>query len=130
MLICITSLQPGQVCDWPQAWVYRYAVGAQVSALDLCGNGRFTLLTGLGGEEWASAAGKVATDQGIDLVVHIIGPRKTYVDHSGDWARVAEIRDDGCLVVRPDHHVAWRSVTKSSPPDTELMRVFRLLLAR
>lgn len=114
----------------PHAWVYRHADGAEVSTLDLCGNGRFTLLTGLGGEEWASAAEKVAMDLGIDIVVHVIGPRKTYVDHSGDWARVSEIRDDGCLVVRPDHHVAWRSVTKSSSPDTELMRVFRLLLAR
>lgn len=114
----------------PHAWVYRHADGAEVSTLDLCGNGRFTLLTGLGGEEWASAAEKVAMDLGIDIVVHVIGPRKTYVDHSGDWARVSEVRDDGCLVVRPDHHVAWRSVTKSSSPDTELMRVFRLLLAR
>nr|WP_245941514.1 hypothetical protein [Cereibacter changlensis] len=29
------------------------------------------------------------------------GPRQPHVDHSGEWARLSEIGDDGCLLVRP-----------------------------
>lgn len=114
----------------PHAWLYRHDNGAAISTLDICGKGRFTLLTGLGGDAWAEAASKVAADLGIDLVSHIIGPRQTYIDHSGDWARVSEIRDTGCLLVRPDQHVCWRSIAMSEAPKEDLLRVLRQILAR
>src|SRR5690606_11829429 len=114
----------------PHAWLYRHDDGAEVSTLDLCGHGRFTLLTGLGGEAWAEAAGKVARGLGIDLVAHVIGPRQAHVDHSGDWARASEIRDNGCLLVRPDHHVCWRATGLVPRPEAELARVLRQVLAR
>jgi 2,4-dichlorophenol 6-monooxygenase len=114
----------------PHAWVYRRDTGAEVSTLDLCGHGRFTLLTGLGGEAWLQAAAEVSQDLGLEIVTHVIGPRQTYIDHSGDWARASEIRDSGCLLVRPDHHVCWRSETASLTAKTDLLRVMRLILAR
>lgn len=114
----------------PHAWLYRHDNGAAVSTLDLCGHGRFTLLTGLGGEAWVEAARNAATELGVDLVTHVIGPRQTYVDHRGDWARASEIGDDGCLLVRPDHHVAWRSTSLVEKPVDELLRVLRSILAR
>jgi 2,4-dichlorophenol 6-monooxygenase len=114
----------------PHAWVYRRDTGAEVSTLDLCGHGRFTLLTGLGGEAWLQAAAEVSQDLGLEIVTHVIGPRQTYIDHSGDWARASEIRDSGCLLVRPDHHVCWRSETASPAAKTDLLRVMRLILAR
>ncbi|RRH69345.1 FAD-dependent oxidoreductase [Falsigemmobacter faecalis] len=113
----------------PHAWLYRHDNGAGVSTLDLCGKGRFTLLTGLGGEAWARAATQVAADLGIDLVTHVIGPRQTYADHSGDWARISEIRDNGCILVRPDHHVAWRATSAHEAPEAEIARVLRSVLA-
>ena len=61
---------------------------------------------------------------------HVIGPRQTYVDHSGDWARMSEIRDSGCLLVRPDHHVCWRATTLTETPAADLARVLRAVLAR
>ncbi|MFT4149446.1 MAG: FAD-dependent monooxygenase [Paracoccaceae bacterium] len=114
----------------PHAWLYRHDTGAQVSTLDLCGHGRFTLLTGLGGEAWVLAARKVAEDLGIELVAHVIGPRQDYVDHSGDWARISEIRDDGCLLVRPDHHICWRATTMADAPEDGLLRALRAVLDR
>jgi 2,4-dichlorophenol 6-monooxygenase len=114
----------------PHVWLYRQDDGSAVSTLDLCGHGRFTILTGLGGEAWIAAAEEVESELGIEIVKHVIGPRRTYVDHSGDWARVNEIRDSGCLVVRPDHHVCWRSVGLSSSPRADLLRVLRQILAR
>ena len=114
----------------PHAWVYRRDTGAEVSTLDLCGHGRFTLLTGLGGEAWLQAAAEVSQDLGLEILTHMIGPRQTYIDHSGDWARASEIRDNGCLLVRPDHHVCWRSETASPGSKAALLRVMRSILAR
>jgi 2,4-dichlorophenol 6-monooxygenase len=114
----------------PHAWVYRSDTGAAVSTLDLCGKGRFTLLTGLGGEAWVTAAAEIAADMGIDLVGHLIGPRQTFVDHGGEWARLSEIRDTGCVLVRPDQHVCWRSIGMSAAPEKDLLRVLRQILAR
>ncbi|MEL6503731.1 MAG: FAD-dependent monooxygenase [Pseudomonadota bacterium] len=113
----------------PHTWVFD-AEGSKHSTLDLCGKGKFTVLTGIGGETWADAAKAIADDMGIDLKVHIIGPRREYVDHTGDWARAREISDAGCLLVRPDHHVAWRSESMVDDPNAELTRVLTTILAR
>ncbi|MEX0340293.1 MAG: 2,4-dichlorophenol 6-monooxygenase, partial [Arenibacterium sp.] len=67
---------------------------------------------------------------GLDITVHVIGPRQTYVDHSGDWARAREISDTGCLLVRPDQHVAWRADSLSEDPQSELRRVLTKILAK
>lgn len=114
----------------PHAWLYRRDTGVAVSTLDLCGHGQFTLLTGLGGEPWVEAAGEVAADLGLEIATRVIGPRQTFIDHSGDWARASEIRDAGCLLVRPDHHVCWRAEAMSATPKAELLRVLRAVLAR
>lgn len=106
----------------PHAWVYRHGTGAEISTLDLCGHGRFTLLTGLGGEPWVAAAEAVGKELGIEIATHVIGPRQPHEDHSGDWARASEIRDSGCLLVRPDHHVAWRAEVLAASPKAELDR--------
>ena len=114
----------------PHVWVFDHDSGAQVSTLDLCGHGKFTLLTGIGGEAWAKAAAELGTEIGIDIAVHVIGPRQTYIDHTGDWARAREIGDTGCLLVRPDHHVAWRVEELPDDPRSELSRALSAILAR
>ncbi|MEM7720687.1 MAG: FAD-dependent monooxygenase [Pseudomonadota bacterium] len=113
----------------PHVWVFAGETGAQVSTLDLCGNGRFTILTGIGGEAWCDAAVSVGTKLGLEIARHIIGPRQTFVDHVGDWARMREITDTGCLLVRPDHHVAWRSLSMVEDPHATLARVFGQILS-
>lgn len=114
----------------PHVWVFDHDTGTQVSTLDLCGKGAFTILTGIGGEAWCSTAEKIAQKMSIDLHCHIIGPRQPFVDHVGDWARASEITDTGCLLVRPDHHVAWRVEDMVDDPEVELTRVLNSILAR
>lgn len=123
-----------QLTTWPgsrlpHAWVFD-AKGAKVSTLDLCGKGRFTLLTGIGGETWEDAARAVSAKFGLDLRVHIIGPRRAYEDHTGDWARLREVGDTGAILVRPDHHVCWRAVQMAGDATAELLRVMGAVLAR
>ena len=113
----------------PHAWVYEHDSGAKHSTLDLCGRGLFTVLTGIGGEAWCAAAEAVGQELNLNIRCHVIGPRQRYVDHVGEWARAAEISDSGCLLVRPDQHVAWRLEELASDPEAELRRVLRSILA-
>lgn len=114
----------------PHAWVFDHDSGARISTLDLCGRGQFTVLTGTGGEAWLNASASVAQARGIEIRAHLIGPRKQYVDHTGDWARAREIGDTGCLLIRPDHHVAWRVSSMVDDPAAELGRVLDQILAK
>ncbi|MCZ4287749.1 FAD-dependent oxidoreductase [Hoeflea alexandrii] len=113
----------------PHAWVYDRD-GGRHSTLDLVGRGRFTILTGISGEAWARAAGKVASSMRLELAVHVIGPRRDIVDHHGDWARAREVAESGCVLVRPDQHVAWRAEELSDNPEADLMRVLTAVLHR
>jgi len=114
----------------PHVWVFELATGAQVSTLDLCGAGRFALFTGIGGEAWVDAAASVGDALGIDIQTRVIGPRNAHVDHTGDWARASEVSDSGCILVRPDQHVAWRVESMARDPAAALLRVMRQILAR
>lgn len=113
----------------PHVWVFG-ADGRKVSTLDLTGNGRFAVLTGIGGQGWIEAARTVGGDLGIDIACHTIGPRQQWQDFTGDWARASEVRDSGVVLVRPDHHVAWRAEAKVADPAAELRRVLKSILAR
>ncbi len=113
----------------PHVWVYD-AQGKRISTLDLCGHGQFTLLTGIGGGPWVEAAKAEAARRGMPLRTHVIGPRQPIADHTGDWARASEIADSGCLLVRPDHHVAWRSPRLTADPAADLARVLTTILGK
>lgn len=113
----------------PHCWIYDQA-GRKHSTLDLTGKGRFTLLTGISGEAWADAASRAARGLGIDIETILIGPRRTYIDHEGEWARAREVGDSGCVLVRPDHHVAWRAEEMVADPAAELVRVLSAILDR
>jgi 2,4-dichlorophenol 6-monooxygenase len=111
----------------PHVWVFD-AQGKQRSTLDLTGKGHFTILTGIGGEAWAIAAKTIGKKFGMDIKVRVIGPRRDFEDHTGDWARASEIADGGCLLVRPDHHVAWRAFNASATAEKDLSNALRKIL--
>jgi 2,4-dichlorophenol 6-monooxygenase len=113
----------------PHCWIYDQA-GRKHSTLDLTGKGRFTILTGISGEGWAAAAAKAGKALGIDIATVVIGPRRAFVDHEGEWARGREVGDSGCVLVRPDHHVAWRAEEMVADPAGELTRVLSTILDR
>ena len=114
----------------PHVWVFDGDSGAQVSTLDLCGGGRFTVLTGIGGEAWGEAAASLAEELGLDITTHVIGPRQAIVDHTGDWARAREVSDTGCILIRPDQHVCWRAADMAEDPIAALGAALRQVLAR
>jgi 2,4-dichlorophenol 6-monooxygenase len=103
----------------PHVWVFGKD-GRQHSTLDITGNGQFTVLTGIGGEVWGAAAKSVGKKLGMKIRVNVIGPRHDFEDHTGDWARAREITDTGCILVRPDHHVAWRASKASPSAETDM----------
>lgn len=111
----------------PHVWVFDKA-GKSHSTLDITGKGKFTLLTGIGGEVWVKAAQSAAEKFGIEIAIHTIGPRRDFEDHTGDWARASEICDGGCLLVRPDHHVAWRAFKTSPSAETDLSNALNKIL--
>lgn len=74
--------------------------------------------------------GEVGPEFGLDIVVRLVGPRRKIEDLTGDWARAREITDSGCILVRPDHHVAWRSEAVTSNPAADLRRVLAKILGR
>jgi 2,4-dichlorophenol 6-monooxygenase len=111
----------------PHVWLFG-PQGCKASSLDLTGQGRFTLLTGIGGDGWIAAAKVLSKEFGLPIVAHKIGPRQEWQDFTGDWARAREIGDSGALLVRPDHHVAWRSHAAVTDPQAELRRVFKIIL--
>jgi 2,4-dichlorophenol 6-monooxygenase len=112
----------------PHVWVFDQNGSRKTSTLDICGHGRFTLLTGIGGEAWVAAAEALGQEIGLPITAHLIGPRRKITDHTGDWARASEISDSGCLLVRPDHHVAWRAADMTADPAADLRRVLRAIL--
>jgi 2,4-dichlorophenol 6-monooxygenase len=111
----------------PHAWLFA-ADGRKVSSLDLTGHGRFTLLTGIGGDGWIAAARTLSKEFNLPIATHKIGPRQEWQDFTGDWARAREIRDSGALLVRPDHHVAWRANELAGVAESELRRVLTTIL--
>jgi 2,4-dichlorophenol 6-monooxygenase len=91
----------------PHVWLQRD--GLPVSTLDIVGKGRFSMLTGIGGDMWTLAAGTAAERYGIPVDVYMIGPGCTLTDLYGEWTLMREIDEAGCLLVRPDGHVGWRA---------------------
>jgi 2,4-dichlorophenol 6-monooxygenase len=111
----------------PHVWVFDHH-GQEHSTLDITGHGAFTLITGIGGEAWVAAAEKFAKAHGIKVATRVIGPRRDFEDHIGDWARAREIGDSGCLLVRPDHHVAFRAMKASAHAEKDLTTAFNTIL--
>ena len=101
----------------PHAWLQRD--GQPLSTLDLVGHGRFTVLTGIGGEPWIAAAKAASSRLGIDIAATAIGIGCPITDLYFNWARSREIDEDGCLLIRPDGHVAWRCAGSAGAASTD-----------
>ncbi|MEN3309758.1 MAG: 2,4-dichlorophenol 6-monooxygenase [Micromonosporaceae bacterium] len=110
----------------PHAWLGRGS--SRLSTLDIGGRGRFTLLTGIGGEAWVAAARRARDVLGIALDAYVIGA--DYADIYGDWARLREVGDSGCVLLRPDNHVCFRSRSVSPAAGDALAAALRQVLGR
>ncbi len=107
--------------------------GAKVATVDLCCDGRFALLTGIGGEAWVEAVEAVEHELGVEIVPWVIGPGRDATDLYGEWPDQRGTAESGALLVRPDGHIAWRHADEApeTPEATStLMEAITSLLGR
>ena len=112
----------------PHAWVgdHRH----KRAMLDLAPYNRFTLVTGVAGSDWASAADKVGHELGVPIETVVIGPGREVTDLYFDWARLRQVTESGALLVRPDKHICWRADELVSDAEDALLRALTAVLAR
>ncbi|WP_420467763.1 FAD-dependent monooxygenase [Panacagrimonas sp.] len=119
----VPSTRPGH--RLPHAWVRHDA--RRVSTHDLCGRGRFVLITGANHAQWQDAAAQAAQRHGVRVEVIALDAA---ADLDGRWAQVRQIGDDGAILVRPDVHVGWRSPGAVSDPASVLSAALAAILAK
>jgi 2,4-dichlorophenol 6-monooxygenase len=95
------TTRPG--AKMPHAWLVG-ADGRRSSTLDLVGHGKYSLVTGLSGAQWAEAADGLQAPFLRTVVIGTAGAQDLYCN----WSAVREIEEAGALLVRPDGVVAWR----------------------
>jgi 2,4-dichlorophenol 6-monooxygenase len=83
----------------------------------------------MGGEAWTRSA-DVSARMGVPIRVHVIGGREGVTDPYGEWALLREVETTGCVLVRPDRHVAWRSMRYTPESDRQLPAVIEQALGQ
>lgn len=112
----------------PHAWLTSGR--RTLSTLDLGGQGQFSIITGVGGECWIRAAREASRESGCEITTAVIGPGQEYEDPYGDWARLRGTEDAGCLLVRPDNHIAFRFPGADPGAEKLLAAALRHILGR
>lgn len=102
--------------------------GTAISSLDLAGTGDFVLIVGAGGQDWIAPARAAAERHGLPFRAVTIGRDVTDPDRA--WPIASETGEAGAVLVRPDTHVAWRSMGGSDAPGAVMEQVFAGLLRR
>lgn len=99
----------------PHVWLAASGHSPRLSTLDLVGHGRFALLTGVSGQCWLEVATRLSGRDGYpEIAAWSIGFHCDFMDCYRDWQRVRGMDEEGVVLVRPDHFVAWRYATVSS----------------
>ncbi|KAE8146217.1 FAD binding domain-containing protein [Aspergillus avenaceus] len=93
----------------PHAWLDIPTRRKKISTHDLAGKGAFCLFTGIGGGGWKEAAKNIANSTGVLINVYGIGYGLDDSDVNRDCHDNREVEERGCVLVRPDRFVAWRS---------------------
>ena len=114
----------------PHAWINTRNPGKLFSTIDLAGHGAFCLITSIGGEKWKEAAKMVEKELGVEVRAYSLGWMQDYEDVYSDWARRREVGEDGCVLVRPDRFVAWRSMGMIDDCEGKLLKVMKHVLGR
>ncbi|CAG9990291.1 unnamed protein product [Clonostachys byssicola] len=114
----------------PHAWLDIATRGELRSTHDLAGKGAFCLFFGIGGERWKQAANAVRKATGIPLNAYGVGFGLDYIDVDRDWCRKREVEEAGCVLVRPDRFVAWRSTKMITDCEGKLLDVLNQVLSR
>jgi 2,4-dichlorophenol 6-monooxygenase len=112
----------------PHAYVERE--GRRVPIGNLVHTGRFLLLAGEHGQDWVDAAAAVTAETGIPITAGTVGVIGCdYIDVRAAWTRSREISADGAVLVRPDRHIAFCSITRVEDPVATLRRALSSVLS-
>lgn len=120
------STRPGAAL--PHGWLVHRQAGPLKSTLDLAGKGKFHLFSSHGGQAWQEAAKRVSEKVGVEIGITLIGTGLDYEDPYLDWSKVRGIDDDGCVLVRPDLIVGWRSAQMPKDPTATLLQIVNRIL--
>jgi 2,4-dichlorophenol 6-monooxygenase len=114
------STRPGH--HVPHVWLCG-ADGTQISTSDLVASAGLTLFVDAAdASAWGNAANTASSAAGCPLPVIVIGG-PTLADPAGQWTRVCGVSASGAVLVRPDRHVAWRTVEAPADRATTLTEV-------
>jgi 2,4-dichlorophenol 6-monooxygenase len=120
------STAPGH--SLPHAWVER--AGERLALRTLVHGGSFALLAGEDGQSWIEAAKKVAASRSIALRAARVGMGDVeLVDVRFAWLKNRGISPGGAVLVRPDGHVAFRSLGAVDDPVAVLGSVLDRVLS-
>jgi 2,4-dichlorophenol 6-monooxygenase len=119
----VTDYQPTSEagCRVPHAWLLRAT--DRLSTIDLPLGRRFVLLLDAAGADAWEASINQAADEVVGLPLHVAVIGREYIDVDGAWATLRGVTKTGGVLVRPDGHVAWRSL--SAPRESVLGQVLR-----
>ncbi len=112
----------------PHAWLGHRDAGPRVSTLDVAGKRRFCLMIGSRGQPWREAANHISARMDVEVVTVAIGPGLDFEDLYGQWAELSGVEESGCVLVRPDLHVAWRCNRLAEAPLELLSDVMTRIL--
>lgn len=114
----------------PHAWLADAVPTHKISTVDLTGHGVFTLLIGHGGDNWREAAKEVSNLLEVSIKTYGIGWGLDFHDKERTWMEKREVGEDGCILVRPDNFVAWRSMKMIPNCVAKLQLVLKSVLSR
>jgi putative polyketide hydroxylase len=117
----LPSATPG--CRAPHV---RLGQNGLVSTLDLFGPG-FTVLTGIQGDAWRTAAAIASRQLEVAVAAYQIGS-PGLIDIDGNFLDTYQIGADGAVLVRPDGYVAWRHPVAATHDDAPLTTALENIL--
>ena len=113
----------------PHVWLHHAVPSKPISTVDLSGKASFALFTGIGGDGWKTAAKEISTELTTPIAAYSIGYGQDYEDIYLDWAKIRDVEESGCVLVRPDYFVAWRSQKWESGSAETLREVLKSVLS-
>ena len=120
------STRPG--APLPHAWVLR--AGERLALRSLVHRGHFALIAGEDGQPWVEAAEKLSAELAIPLHAARVGvDRGDLIDIRLAWLKNRKITSRGAVLVRPDGHIAFRSIEAVDDPHTTLGAAFSKILS-
>jgi 2,4-dichlorophenol 6-monooxygenase len=120
------STRPG--APLPHAWVLR--AGERLPLASLVHGGHFALIAGEEGQEWVEAARQLFDELEVPVRAARVGvDRGDLIDIRLAWLRHRAITPRGALLVRPDGHVAFRSMHCVEDPYATLAAAVGQILA-